>query len=168
MSETPPDQRTPSIEWAIWFQWLLATTLGWGLGWALSAEAAVGAVIGIGQWLVLRRLVNEAGWWIWASTVGWVAGWAIIVSGVIIPPETSLVASLIAGAVIGASLGLAQWLVLRRFVAEAGWWIPVNVAGWSVAFTGLLGSTVTGTVVGAVTGFALDWLLRQPRQDKPG
>jgi hypothetical protein len=43
----------------------------------------------------------------------------------------------------GALIGIAQWLVLRRSGYSA-WWAPVTVAGWSL----------TGAVVGAISGFA--------------
>jgi hypothetical protein len=41
--------------------------------------------------------------------------------------------------------------------------IFASTAGWIVGLTGVLGITVVGTVVGALTGFMLDWLLRNPR-----
>jgi len=31
-----------------------------------------GAVLGLGQWLLLRHNVKRAGWWILATIVGWV------------------------------------------------------------------------------------------------
>lgn len=36
------------------------------------------------------------------------------------------------GAVAGAVLSFAQWLVLRREVRRAGWWIPANMLAWIV------------------------------------
>jgi hypothetical protein len=68
----------------------------------------------------------------------------------------------VAGAVIGLILGSAQWLVLRRQVRSAGWWIVVNWLGWMtslgvaagiVDLVGVLGSLlVVGVVSGAATG----------------
>ncbi len=157
-----PDQQIHSIQWDIWLQWVLATTLGWILGWALGGEIGIGTVVGIAQWLVLRPLVSQAGWWILASTAGWVVAWALIVPGVLVSPADGIVASIVAGAVFGFMLGLAQWFVLRRLVFYAGWWVAASTVGWTISLVGILGGTVAGAVAGVVTGFALDLLLRHP------
>ncbi len=166
MTDSTPDEQKPSIEWTLWFQWVLATTVGWAIGWALVGEIGVGAVVGIAQWLVLRQLLQQAGWWIWASTVGWAIGWAMIVTGVIVPPNIGVVASVVAGLVLGALLGVAQWFYLRRQVYQAGWWVLASSVGWGIGLTGIIGGTVTGAIAGVVTGFMLDWLLRNPRSER--
>ena len=69
-------------------------------------------------------------------------------------------------AVLGAFVGAAQWLVLRRRVPRAGWWIPATAAGlWAgttlafrltgmrlpiLPFQLLLGGAVTGFILGLV------------------
>ena len=161
-----PDENIQTIEWSLWFQWLLATTLGWLLG-ILIGEIGVGVVVGIGQWLVLRQRIHQAGWWVWASTVGWAVGWALIVTGVVISPEARSYRLACGWSCVGVMLGIAQWLVLRRMVHYAGWWVLANAIGWAIGLTGILGATVVGAVVGAVTGFALDFLLRYPRTELP-
>jgi len=159
-----PKEQKQSIEWIIWFQWVLASTLGWLLGWFLVGELGVGAVIGLAQWLVLRQSVDRAGWWILASAGGWIVGWGLIVSGLLVSPESGMFTSIVSGGVIGLAMGLAQWPVLRRVVPQAGWWVLASTAGWILGLAGVLGSTLIGTVVGAVTGFMLDWLLRLQHQ----
>ena len=57
----------------------------------------------------------------------------------------------LAGAVIGLSVGLTQWLVLRRHGEGAGWWVPANVAAWALAWT-IIGS------VGASAGVPIVWV----------
>jgi hypothetical protein len=167
MADIRPENERTSIEWGTWFQWVLATTVGWVAGWVLAGEVGIGIGVGITQWLVLRQLVRQAGWWIWASTVGWFMGWALVVTGIILPAGSGEgLTSVIAGAVLGAAMGIAQWLVLRRLVYQAGWWVFASTIAWTVALTGLLGRTVVGTVAGALTGFMLDWLLRYPRPDQ--
>lgn len=67
--------------------WIIATTIGGGIGLPLAIVltslasgqegAAIvslfgtGGIIGIAQWLVLRNYIHKAGWWIVISTVAW-------------------------------------------------------------------------------------------------
>ena len=39
------------------------------------------------------------------------------------------------GAFSGAGIGLAQWLLIRRRVANAGTWVPANVLGLMLGFS---------------------------------
>lgn len=162
MANSTSHGNVPTIEWSLWIQWVLVTTLGWVIGF-LAGAGAVGVILGLGQWLVLRQWVREPGWWIWASTVGWGVGWLLIITGILSPPEAGIMASLVAGGVLGLMLGVAQWFVLRRLVDFAGWWIFVSTIGWAIGVGGMFGIAMVGAVAGAVTGFALDFLLRYPR-----
>ena len=66
---------------------------------------------------------------------------------------------------VGGSLGPAQWLVLRRCVHHAAWWILVNVLNWGIV-TLVIGGTVSSLldllafalVPGIATSVVL-WLL---------
>jgi hypothetical protein len=166
VTEPELDQQRPTIEWAFLFQWVLATTLGWAIGWAFIGEVGVGIALGLGQWLVLRQSIPQAGWWIWASTVGWAFGQAMIVVGEITPPGSGLINSVAAGTVLGTLLGIAQWFVLRRSVRHANWWVIMSAVGWAIGLTGIFGGTLVGAVAGAVTGLTLDWLLRHPLPER--
>jgi uncharacterized membrane protein len=166
MTGSRPEEQTQTIEWSLWLQWVLATTVGWAIGFTLAGEIGIGAVIGLAQWLVLRQLLYQAGWWIWASTVGWAIGWTMIVTGVLLPPDSGIVGSVVAGLVFGILVGVAQWFYLRRQVHEAGWWVIASVAGWSIGLTGIFGVTMVGAIVGAVTGFALVGLLPTARLEE--
>jgi hypothetical protein len=135
----------------------MVTTLGWVLAGVLPSEfglVATGLVIGLLQWIVLRQYLRQAGWWIVYSTLGWTAGWGIIIT--LIPPQLGILTE----PVLGAALGTTQWLFLRRHFYQAGWWIPVSALGWTIGLTGLTGELLVGAVVGAVTGIALELLLR--------
>jgi hypothetical protein len=137
----------------------MVTTLGWVLAGVLPSEfalVATGLVIGVLQWVVLRQYLRQAGWWIVFSALGWTAGWGIIIT--LIPPQLGILTE----PVLGAALGTTQWLFLRRHFYQAGWWIPVSTLGWTVGLTGLTGELLVGAVVGAVTGIALELLLRYP------
>jgi hypothetical protein len=167
MTNSEPEQQQTQFDWRFWFQWILATTLGWLVGLFLLGEVGIGASIGVAQWLVLRREVTNAGWWILVSAVAWLVGWELIAAGLFLAPGTDLISSLIVGALMGLVLGVGQWLLLRRWTYSASLWIPANLSAWSVAFTGILGGAImAGVVAGAVTGLVLDLLLRYPRIEK--
>ena len=182
--------------WGFLLGWVLACTVGWFVGFIISfvlgsiivegtyggefsvlgsilsgliGGAAAGAVVGILQWLVLRRRVSRAGWWVLASCAGLAVAWG---SGY------TYGGLFVAVALGGAVAGILQWLVLRRQVSQAGWWVLASTVGWglctAVAWAGirLLDNYETltptllllvggGVVLGAVTGVALVWLLRQ-------
>jgi hypothetical protein len=178
--------------------WNVIEAVGWNVAYAVRLTvveavggavvgAGVGAVAGVAQWLLLRRQVRRADWWILASTAGWAVGLAVgdAVFHAVLNAVGGAVGWAVAGAVVGAVggavAGVAQWLLLRRQVRRAGWWILASTAGgavgWAVgdAVVGAMGSAVRfavvlavgdavgGAVSGIITGAALVWLLRQPR-----
>jgi len=185
--------------WGFWLLWVLASTAGWAVGLAVgnavgdavggggvvAMVAAVGGA-GVAQWLLLRRQVHRAGWWILASTAGWAVGLAVggAVGSAVVGAVGSAVrfavllavGDAVAGAVIGAVTGVAQWLLLRRQVHRAGWWILASTAGWAVGLSvgdavgwavgDAMGWAVIGAVSGIITGAALVWLLHQPRREE--
>lgn len=80
------------------------------------------------------------------------------------------------GLVAGAVLSFAQWWVLRKHAARAGWWVPAHMLAWLVGMpiifwgidlaqagrplvqtAGLLAGCLllTGAVVGAIHGTVL-------------
>jgi hypothetical protein len=185
--------------WAVWLYWVLASTVGVVLGVAVREAvvgavlvavdravplagmpmvvavaviyavigAVVGAVVGVMQWVVLRRQVTRAGWWVLASTVGLAVGLVVALGLAVAGAEVRAVA----GAVAGAVVGVMQWVVLRRQVTRAGWWVLAttvvgavvgakDVAGavsWAVA----VDVAVSGGIYGIITGATMAWLLRQ-------
>jgi hypothetical protein len=109
--------------------------------------AVFGASVGIAQWLVLRRQVSRAGRWVLASAIGGVVGLAIAVAMILrlnlvdtgflsASIGDDVVAAAVLGMVtlIGGSLGIAQWLVLRRQVSRSGWWVLASSAGPAVIY----------------------------------
>jgi hypothetical protein len=199
------------VGWGFWLGWVVASTVGWFVGLImmyiigfLMAESFdiewltdlyMGIMLGIGvgvlQWLVLRRRVSRAGWWVLASAAGFVVvggsvfGAADVVFGFLegmggMSSFINVLGRTVVVALGGAVTGILQWLVLRSQVSRAGWWVLASTVGWglcmAVAFSGvsLLESDIEtfiptllllvggGVVLGAVTGGALVWLLRQP------
>lgn len=186
--------------WGFWLRWVLASSVGLAvgefvgrvLGWDIShavldaivsaagvagiqtpagrlawvgawiAGGAVGApVLGLTQWLVLRRQISQAGWWMLTTSVGWIVGWGAGFAVLATPHPQPVVA----GAMAGVGIGLLQWSVLRRHVSRAGWWILACSVSWALSWTsfalgGLLASLVGVVGVAAITGTGLVWLLQ--------
>ncbi len=140
------------------------------------------------QWLVMRRHVARAGWWVPATAAGFTLAGGVAGSifrlpspAMSVPTPAVVFASAVAfGVVAGAAGGTMQWLVLRRYVARAGWWVLASFLGLTVGLgagvplaqtLGQAGSyvesmalfgTIFGAGIGAIPGAALVWLLRQP------
>lgn len=80
--------------------------------------------------------------WLLATALGWTLGWAVgprageFVARPIGETGAMLAAETLGGAVAWGTLGLitgvAQWLVLRRYLPRAGWWVLASAAGWAI------------------------------------
>ena len=126
-----------------------------------------------------RTSVGRAFWLRWelATVIGVVVGIALMFAGVGVllndAPPVVFRAGL--GAVFGTTLGIAQWLVLRRHLGVVGVWVLLIIVGWVVFWTlniagafpegeGLAGKTVEGLwhglVFGALVGVAQSVALR--------
>lgn len=142
-----------------------------GVAITLLGSAALGAVIGLAQWLVLRRYLSRLGWWVLATMIGYVL---LLTLGPSIPVrEPPWLAGSIMFLMAGAALGILQWLVLRGRVYHAGWWVAISIGGWVLAFalTGI--AYLSGLYVEpfdlvsaflvpvGVAGAGIVWLLRQ-------
>jgi hypothetical protein len=129
----------------------------------------LGLIAGLLQYPLVRRYLPRMGWWIGATTIGWLLATFTIfflVEGLSINAEWFTF--WIIPALIGGSVGFMQWLVLRRRVARAGWWIPATMVGW-LAVRLAAGATLVGpleifylTVLPALaTAVTLGLLIRQ-------
>lgn len=191
--------------WSFWLGWTAANGIGWAVGLtvmtavqlaleAASAGALVeadggtvlesvggflfGLAVGAMQWWALRRRLAGSGWWAPATAGGFflagLVGGALQDAGV---PLGGLVISF----GMGAAAGILQWLILRRHVKRAGWWV---LASTILVFAGLIAgllvsaalvgempgvsvggaaiAAVAGAVFGMSSGLVLVWLLRYP------
>jgi hypothetical protein len=166
----------------LWFGWLLASILGTLLGWILGWRASflvpggvstlvlgmtMGLVLGSMQALILRGHIKGSGQWVLASALGWAGGFLIGVEGAQWFGLSDVFFGLVVGMVTGVSLGLFQWLILRRQVPNAGWWVPANIFAWTSSLLyyrpGITGAgAFYGILSGLVTGTVLLWLLYRP------
>jgi len=128
----------------------------------------IGVSTGLTQYVLLRRYLARLGWWVGATFLGWLLPYVIgtIFSAVITSGRDINTVWVILGlALIGASIGLPQWWVIRRQVPQAAWWILAYGASWGMI--GLLNSQTTdplpvllavATMPAIATGFVC-WLL---------
>lgn len=167
--------------------WLagLGSRAGWWPEMAQSIPLVLGfftafaLLLATGQWLMLRRLLPSPGRWFAATALGaWLAGAAV--SGVarltgadLLGPAWILGLLLAMG---GGSLGLAQWLVLRRYARRAGWLVLID----GIAVTSLIllpRTSLTNlfeivrallmlSLPGVISGLGLWLLLRHSRAEK--
>ena len=162
--------------WGLSLLWVLVCAAGWAVGARLVAAAgpsadliaagyarvAAGAILaGALQWLVLRRHLDGAAWWIPASALAVAAaGVVVFAGGAVVGADAGWVAG---AGLSGTLLGTVQWLVLRRQLDGAAWWVPASTVGWVVGgpVGGALGWGALGAVYGAVTAPVLAWLLRR-------
>lgn len=193
--------------------WLWAVTLGESAGFLLPALVGVatasagglsfpllmfagvveGAALGWSQWWVLRRRLPGVSGIRW---IGFTAVAAAVAYGIGLLPSTFTflwqpwplwtqlgVGGVLALALLG-SIGVAQWLELRRRVVRAHRWIAVTALAWCLALATFLlvatplwhegqsvgAAVVVGVVAGlamavvmaAVTGGAMTALSRRP------
>jgi len=180
-----------STGWRFWAAWGLAF-LGFPLGGLAAiglvggvesvldgaiAGAACGAVLGMVQWLVLRRRLSLPRSWIVATSLGMAGGLALTLA--LFGTSTAGSVLLLRGLSTGLLIGLAQWVVLRGSVPRAWIWVPTVAGGWALGWVVSRASgldlTPNFAVFGAsgalafqaLTGLVLAWLLTQ-RAATPG
>jgi hypothetical protein len=129
-------------------------------------------LVGLTQWLILRREITKSGVWLVVTFLGTLIGLIMAVTiGKTIPGWIAF----------GAVAGILQWWVLKSQVNRAGNWILINTlagatggfVGWiftshfesrmvvstmGVMFSAIL---VPPVVASLITGFGLVWILRQ-------
>jgi uncharacterized membrane protein len=160
--------------WLLWTAGFLAFPIGGALataatgrindfGSALIGGLIVGAVIGTGQWLVARRLLDPRTW-IPATAVA--MGIGLGVGAWVVGYGTSLSELVLMGFITGIPLGTAQAYLLRDRLANAWMWAAAMPLLWALGWTV---STFIGVSVdnqfavfgasGAITFMALSGVL---------
>ena len=176
------------------FQWLVIRTVLPQMGaWVLLT--ALGGALGVGSFAItevfLQRYDPPTIWAAMRNPATEDGRSADTSAGPSAPigPQSGLPPALwvwpLAGGVVGMAMGAAQWLLLRRHVIGAAWWIPANLVAWSAGSV-VVGMTllprvaepdetritvrtvstvvaVGGACAGALSGAALAALLRRRR-----
>jgi hypothetical protein len=117
--------------------------LGRGAGRGLVA----GAVIGTGQWLAARRLLDDPLAWIAATAAA--MGIGLLAGAWVVGYGTSIGELAVMGAITGLPLGAAQAFLLRDRVARCWVWAVAMPLLWA------LGWTVTAAGVGVDRQYAV-------------
>ncbi|MGB3755066.1 MAG: hypothetical protein WBA07_01660 [Rivularia sp. (in: cyanobacteria)] len=180
--------------------WILATGVGGAFIGYMAAPTdffweliVTGFVVGIAQWVVLRRYINSAIWWIVLSGFGWILGiYLMVFIGGILNPVVEFLNStgifwqvfwlnIVQQPINFAVLGFAQSLLLRRYFRYTGWWILAStlsgvirggVGAYVCAATCKFGGGSISNGVGwaasaAITGILLLWLVNNHRKNLP-
>ena len=158
----------------------------------LISEVIHGISLGMFQWLVLRSRVSQSARWIVVTPLGMIFGGYM--SPLFLKVEHQLLLRGLGPIDVGLSMvlygvtiGLSQWVVLRKSLSIAWTWVITNGLGWSLAITlgtdfirrslygypGFISYTLVnpyyeivihssiGMFVGIITGLFLWWLLNQ-------
>ncbi len=161
-----------SIPIAWFFSWTIVSQIGRVLGDTIHVAGrtritqdfilvyvllpVLGLSIGALQYLLLRRHFPRMGWWIAATLLGWALPLLLLrlVDESAFPALNigPALAEAFALAFAGASVGLIQWLVLRRRIPRAAIWILASILGWG--FAGLIAGQNMSSVLG-IMGLAL-------------
>ncbi|MBD1840251.1 hypothetical protein [Coleofasciculus sp. FACHB-501] len=138
---------------------------GFPFGWTV-----VWVILGCFQWLLLKRRIKRSSLWIAASAIGGavalpvcvLASYSISTNALsdffsdFISLDLSNSYELFSlskiGAINEAIVGTAQWLLLKRQISRAGWWIPVSALG---------GAMILPPISAAIKGLALVLMFRQ-------
>ncbi len=113
--------------WSV--QWFIA----W-VGNGIISGIVTGLIIGGLQWYLLQRYVDWAREWLIFSIIGWVLVdlWYGLVS-IFMTPTSATFLVFVGSIIAGLLLGVMQWLVLRQYVYQAGWWIVANSLAWFIS-----------------------------------
>jgi hypothetical protein len=156
------------------------STIGWFAMDSGEITQAIGTLFGLAittsvtQWWLLRPFLPSAQRWIPVTMAGWLVGGLVIAAEVTISNSLGLPTMLAfaLGAVsIGAIIGGAQMLFLRRIMPNAGWWLAINVLAFSSLL--LVGRSATSfielivvlSLPGLITGVGMRALIiRMPER----
>lgn len=179
-----------TLNWGFLRWWLIANLLGIFLGISLGLAIALivsqvlgglaedhvptmeimGVVVaGLQGWVIHKYLGNGKAWMV-VTSVAWLIGMAVVRTlgnqiGLSASNADLITTSLYL--LLGLGLGVAQWLLLRRHVKQAGWWIVASALGWLLAGV-MNGKSIDipldflmlGVLPATLTGVVFVWLTR--------
>ena len=128
----------------------------------------MGLLTGVLQYWLLRRYLLHMGWWVGATIGGWLLGASLILMPGWLNPANAVLSLDLAFLIMGLFIGVGQWLLLRRRLPRAGWWIGANVVGWGVLALITIGNSMgqfglfsIGLLPACATALMLALLMKQ-------
>jgi hypothetical protein len=136
----------------------------------------LGITLGLSQWIVLRSSLPNALPWIPATMIGYILC-AIIFAFANSDPTRLLKSQIVNNAILfglmGFTIGVSQWWVLRQYYERSSLWVLASIFGflfflWLVVDPArlqsefLLRGGMVGACTAALTGATLIWMIRQP------
>jgi hypothetical protein len=130
----------------------------------------IGLLTGVFQYTLLRQYLSHMVWWIAATLLGWlipfVSGYFIIA---LLARKNDTFSIMLGMFLIGTTIVVPQWWLLRKRVRYASWWVLAHGFGWCM--TGLLNlvtsdplpvllaiSLMPAIATGVACWLLLDWL----------
>lgn len=192
------DRNLSRMDCSRWLSWVMATAIGSAAGFGaltfilpvvrsvadVDGDKLVGFLvapllgffIGTLQWIVLRRRLPQAGWWIAATVAGYIMVliFSTLATTVRLAEYPGMDGGIPLMGLLGLALGIPQYLLLRKHMANAEWWLLASAIGM-LAFQ--LGGIIpahnpielvrlglcVGAISGAISGTAWLWLNRSQR-----
>ncbi len=157
-------------------RWVLANVIGWTVGLYVGVLNPVcfagtgiiaGLLLGSAQWWALHsessnsnsslhEMARSPRHWIGATFVGAAVGLIpAAVIGALLFIFGSGLAALMAGGMLGAAVGLGQWMLLKRISRRAVLWLAVNAFGGAACGLLSLSPIIRGLPLGLLAGAAL-------------
>jgi hypothetical protein len=110
--------------------------------------------------------------WMLATMAGVVLGilsLLTLATGLALAGTSTVLVGLIGGVGLGGGIGIAQWLVLRRHIASAGWWVLVSAVGGMIGVAlGLVLSDALRPLISTLLGEAIQSRPSGPRVSLSG
>jgi hypothetical protein len=114
----------------------------------------IGLLTGFFQYILLRRYLPRMGGWIVATFLGWLMPFVILfIFSKLLIPGSSTVRIVLGMMVLGTTVALPQWWLLRKRVQHAWWWVLVFGLAWGVV--GLYDLLTLDNLYPVVLGFAI-------------
>ncbi len=196
------DTEPAVLGWGFWWRWVLLTIFGRAVGFIagfllghivlgnVSVGIGEGAIVGLCQWLLLKRYIPHSAKWIPATIIGlfvplglYGAAWYLWKIAFDFGWPMGALGWAGAYLVGGVFMGWMQLSILRRRIADPKPWVFFSAIGWCLSIfpmiiqpdmtselpiplimlrNGLMSPAFAGLVLGAITGWGLMNLLKRP------
>ncbi|UCH11541.1 MAG: serine/threonine protein kinase [Fidelibacterota bacterium] len=192
------NSRIKHIEAGFLVKWVLATGIGWPVGFIVAIVLSytvvhllypketnlilglcLGGVIGFSQWYATRKHIKISAWWIAASAIGigipFIVGVVATELGVREPDllKNVILDRTVIGITGGLLTGLLQVLIVKSISRKATWWIAISTLAWGVswlvtAIGAPVGLIFGGVVLGVMGGIGILWMSEFPVEGETG